>query len=86
MLSQIANVQDEAPVGVSASLTTASRCGSTTGSERSSSALMSEKMAVLAPMPSASDKAATIETMGVARSERTARRTSCMTGSVPGAD
>ena len=40
---------------------------------------MSEKIAVLAPMPSASDRIATPVTIGVARSARKASRRSGMT-------
>ena len=43
-----------------------SRCGSPTGSDRSSRLSTIEKMAVLAPMPSASDSTATAVTIGVA--------------------
>src|SRR5437762_10471565 len=50
----------------------ARRCGSATGSARSKRPLTIEKIAVLAPMPSASDSTATVETIGVAFSARTA--------------
>jgi hypothetical protein len=48
------------------------------GSGRNSSALTSEKIAVLAPIPSAIDRIATALTMGAATSDRHARRRSCM--------
>ena len=66
------------PDAVDESLTTTRRLGSATGKVRSNRLLTSEKIAVFAPMPSASDSAATIETTGVARRERTAKRMSCM--------
>src|SRR5262249_57096020 len=56
----------------------ASREGSATGRVRRSRLLTNEKIAVLAPMPSASESSATTETTGVARSDRNARRTSAM--------
>src|SRR5262245_16643710 len=54
----------------------ARRAGSATGSARRIRLFTSEKIAVLAPMPSASESTATIETIGVARRARTARRKS----------
>ena len=78
--SQIGFVHDRRPVPLLItvpSVISASCCGALTGSARSSRLLTSEKIAVLAPMPSASDSAATRETTGVARSARTARRRSC---------
>src|ERR1051326_6512224 len=78
-LSQIAYVHESPLRFVPLTLvTSARRDGSATGSDRSSRPLTMEKMAVLAPMPSASGRIATIETTGVARSDRTARRMSCM--------
>src|SRR5258707_4373517 len=68
----------ELPLLPVVSPTSASCWGSATGNVRSSRLLTMEKMAVLAPMPSASDRIATSETTGVARSERNARRMSCM--------
>jgi hypothetical protein len=59
---------------------TANRSGAGTGNGRSKSALTREKIALFAPMPSASDKTATSVTIGMAVSERIARRTSCMSG------
>ena len=37
-----------------------------------------EKIAVFAPIPSASERIATADTIGVARSARTAKRRSCI--------
>src|SRR2546426_12351862 len=54
------------------------RCGSATGSVRRSMLLTREKIAVLAPIPRASERAATPQTIGVARSARRARRRSCI--------
>ena len=42
------------------------RCGSRTGSDRSSRLSRIENIAVLAPIPSASDRMATAETIGAA--------------------
>src|SRR5262249_14342125 len=67
---------NDARVGFSITCTT--RSGSCTGRLRSSSALTSEKMAVLAPIPSASDRIATAETTGEARNARAASRRSVM--------
>ena len=50
--------------------------GSATGSERSIRLLTSEKIAVFAPMPSASDSTAAMATTGVAISPRSASRMS----------
>ncbi len=78
--SQIGFVHDRRPVPLLItvpSVIIASCCGALTGSARSSRLLTSEKIAVLAPMPSASDSTATRETTGVARSARKARRRSC---------
>src|SRR4051794_13688055 len=55
------------------------RCGSWTGSVRRTTLLTSVNIAVLAPMPSASDSTATAVTAGVAARARTARRRSCIT-------
>ena len=55
-----------------------SRPGSGTGSVRSRRLLTSEKIAVLAPMPSASDSMATIDTTGVARRDLSASVRSVM--------
>jgi hypothetical protein len=49
-----------------------SRCGSSTGSERSITALRMLKMAVLAPMPSARDSTAVAAKPGLARRVRRA--------------
>jgi hypothetical protein len=57
--------------------TTARRCGSATGSERTTRLLISEKSAMFAPMPNASDRMATMVTIGVAARLRTARRRLC---------
>src|ERR671931_2630274 len=54
------------------------RSGALTGSGRNSSALTGEKIAVLAPMPSAIDRIATALTMGAVTSDRQARRRSCL--------
>ena len=50
--------------------------GCETGSDRRISASTMEKIAVLAPIPSASERMAMSETKGVARSERKALRRS----------
>ena len=50
--------------------------GSFTGSARRIKLSTSEKIAVLAPMPRASERMATMETTGVARKARKARRMS----------
>ncbi len=55
-----------------------SRSGSCTGRGRKSVASISEKIAVFAPMPSASERMAAADTSGVARSARTASRRSDM--------
>src|SRR5438552_19120372 len=60
--------------------TIASRCGSRTGNARRTSVSTSEKIAVLAPMPSASDRTAIAVTTGVAHSERIASFRSCTRG------
>ena len=57
--------------------TTTRRSGSGTGSVRSRRLLTREKIAVLAPMPRASDRIAMPVTTGAARSTRTATRRSC---------
>ena len=54
------------------------RCGSRTGRVRNITLSSSEKIAVFAPMPSASDRMATADTTGVARNERSASRKSDM--------
>src|SRR5262249_7683238 len=56
--------------------TVTSRSGSATGSGRSMRALKREKIAVFAPIPSASETSATPETIGVARKARSASRRS----------
>src|SRR5687768_13744331 len=55
------------------------RCGSTTGSARSSRPLTREKIAVLAPMPSASASAPMPDTIGLALSARSESRRSSIT-------
>src|SRR4051812_45575712 len=54
------------------------RSGDGTGSVRSNKASTMLNIAVFAPMPSASDTTAAAETIGEARSARTACRKSCM--------
>src|SRR6266481_5575475 len=56
----------------------ARRSGALTGSERSITLLTSEKIAVVAPMPRASESAAMTEATGVARNVRKAKRRSRM--------
>jgi hypothetical protein len=51
---------------LSATSACTSHCGLFTGSDRSISALMSEKIVVFAPIPGARDRIATPVTMGVA--------------------
>src|ERR1043165_4729973 len=55
------------------------RCGSGTGSGRSSIWLKSEKIAAFAPIPSASDSTATAVTNGVLKSVRSATLRLAMT-------
>src|SRR3989442_2860104 len=75
---QIGNVNDDWPAeSALPPFRSASCCGSLTGSERSSKLFTSEKIAVLAPMPSASDRTATMVTTGVPASWRMATRMSC---------
>jgi hypothetical protein len=57
--------------------TTTRRCGSVTGNDLSRRLSRSEKIAVFAPIPSASDKIATAVTTGVAFRARNASRRSC---------
>jgi hypothetical protein len=61
-----------------ASRSMTSWCGSLTGSVRRNRLSRIEKMAVFAPIPSASDRIAMSDTTGVDLSERTASRRSCM--------
>src|SRR5207253_6374252 len=68
-------VQESFPCA-EASVRIASRCGSLTGSARRTRLLTSEKIAVFAPIPSASDRMATVVTTGVPISCRTATRRS----------
>src|SRR4051812_6012593 len=65
------------PLIARASETTARRSGFATGNDRRIRLSTREKIAVFAPMPSASERMATAVTIGVARRERTARRRSC---------
>jgi hypothetical protein len=64
------------PFGLSVDIRT-SRPGSSTGSVRSTSALTRLKMALFAPMPSASDSTATAVKPGFLLSVRAANFTSC---------
>src|SRR5262249_1213903 len=68
-------VHESLPIAAS-SVTSASRCGSFTGSERRIRLLTSEKIAVFAPIPRASESTATAVTIGAAASWRIAIRTS----------
>jgi hypothetical protein len=67
---------------MSAISTSASEPGSATGSVRSRTALITWKMAVFAPMPSASDRTATTVKLGLRRSRRAAYCTSWRSRSI----
>src|SRR5213596_1236454 len=72
------------PVSASCRLKTTSAPGWSTGSGRSSRALMTVNTAMLAPMPRASDNTATAANAGLRRTKRNAKPTSATRSSARG--